>query len=220
MILQTISQLFAAAYGISAELAGWERFLIDGETLAGLGREFPGLISRHPTETVLIAESNGVVELALYIDPEVVERLERLGARFELNEETFADFAVATEGMSHLALALWKIRHGLPMNPLEMEVQGEIDKFLVVALMLRWQGRYSPQSAWRRLFTGCAFSPDLSGAEAERYRVAHAWTAPYCAILQRCFVNPVRVERLLYELNRFYRLNLWRKFDTLRRCRS
>ena len=102
------------------------------------------------------------------------------------------------------------------MSQLEMEAQGELDKYLAVLLQLWAVGRRNASAALRsRLFERSALRPGLPQAERERYRLASALASACARALEARYVITGRLEALLREVRRLYRLSGGEKFSAL-----
>jgi hypothetical protein len=150
---------------------------------------------RAPREQLLLAEDEGELSIALYLDDDA-RRPRNLG-----------DFLLAVEGVSHFVYAVVCARGQRTVSALELELQGEIDKF--VTCILEAGADAAASARWRRrLFEEFLYEPDLDADESTRYRVANENAARYASSLERRFVAPRRVPEMLGELRRFYRLPL------------
>jgi hypothetical protein len=165
---------------------------------------------RAPDEELLLAESADGAGVALYLDPDVLRRLEAANPHDALTEENLADYCTALEGVSHFVYSTWRLHRDSPVSLLELETQAEVDKYAVtVFLLARQQGGESyPAQVHARLFDRVSFDARLEPDQYERYRTAHALAANYCRGLERRFVNRgvARIEAMVRELRGFYRL--------------
>jgi hypothetical protein len=163
-------------------------------------------------EVLLLAETADVsgAGVALYLDPEVLSRLEAADPQHALTEHNLADYCTALEGVSHFVYSIWGLQRDLPVSLLELETQAEVDKYAVTVFLLAAQqeGQSYPAQVHARLFDRVSFDARLEPDQYERYRTAHALAARYCRRLERRFVNRgvARIEALVRELRRFYRL--------------
>jgi hypothetical protein len=148
--------------------------------------------------------------VALYLDPEVLSRLEAADPQHALTEHNLADYCTALEGVSHFVYSIWGLQRDLPVSLLELETQAEVDKYAVTVFLLAAQqeGQSYPAQVHARLFDRVSFDARLEPDQYERYRTAHALAARYCRRLERRFVNRgvARIEAMVRELRRFYRL--------------
>ncbi len=83
------------------------------------------------------------------------------------------------EGVSHFLLLVDRLRRQLPLSLLELELQAEIDKFVLLAFSSR-RTRSALHRLHQALFERVSFVQGLSGEEQERYRTANAWAAQLC----------------------------------------
>jgi hypothetical protein len=163
-------------------------------------------------EVLLLAETTdgAVAGVALYLDPEVLSRLEAADPQHALNEHNLADYCTALEGVSHFVYSTWRLQRDLPVSLLELETQAEVDKYAVTVFLLAAQqeGQSYPAQVHARLFDRVSFDARLEPDQYERYRTAHALAAHYCRRLERRFVNRgvARIEAMVRELRSFYRL--------------
>ncbi len=153
--------------------------------------------------------------VALYLDPEVLRRLERADPRRELTEDNLADYCTALEGVSHFVYSTWRLERDLPVSLLELETQAEVDKYAVTVFLLAGQtgAMVYPAQVHARLFDRVSFDARLEPDQYHRYRTAHRCAARYCRRLEHRFVSRgvARIEAMVRELRRFYRLGGSRK---------
>ena len=89
-----------------------------------------------------------------------------------------------------------------------MEAQGELDKYLSVLLQLWAVGRRGGSSRLRHLlFDRAKLRAGLDAAERERYRLASALAAACARALEARYVVQGRLDGLLREVRRLYRLS-------------
>jgi len=163
---------------------------------------------RSPREQLLVANDADGVAIALYVDGVALANLARRDPSDGLDDDNVGDFLLAVEGVSHFVYAIVCARGERAVTALELELQGEVDKY--VTCVLTTSADASPR--WRRkLFEEFAWEPDLDADERDRYRVANENARAYARSLERRFVAPRRVPEMLAELRRFYRLSLHAK---------
>jgi hypothetical protein len=111
-------------------------------------------------ETLFVRETGSDVELALVVPTETPST----GAN-----DTWLQLA---EGVSHFVYVVERVRTGLPATQLELELQAEVDKFVLLGLEPGFD-REQAEQLHTRLFEGGRFL-DPEGSEAgERYRLAN-----------------------------------------------
>ena len=169
-----------------------------------LGRE----LGPDEDEQVLLAESETGPALSVYIDQQVLGRLDRQDPLHHLSDANLADFCVALEGVSHFQYLVWSTEHHRQVSLLELELQAEVDKYAVAVYLLRQQGRSDlPRGLRRRLFDDIGFVAGLSTEIRERYIEANRHAARFCHQLERRFLSAERFrpEAWLRALREFYR---------------
>lgn len=206
MVLRGLQGLLGRLYDVPLEHDVYDFLVTDRTTLRDLDPHPEG---QCPEEELLLAESAGDAGLSLYIDPGVLERLERTDPLGALTEENLADYCTALEGVSHFVYCAWRLTADVPVSLLELETQAEVDKYAATVFLIADQrGGGYPGEVHPRLFDRVDFDRRLTTAQVARYRAAHRCAAQYCRRLERRFVRRGRaqVEALVRELRRFYRL--------------
>src|ERR1700727_3022284 len=144
-------------------------------------------------EELLLAETadGAGAGVALYLDPELLSRLEAADPHRELTEGNLADYCTALEGGSDFVYSTYGLERDMPVSLLELETQAEVDKYAVTIFLLAEQqgGESYPAQVHARLFDRVSFDARLQPDQYERYRTAHALAARYCRRLERRFVN-------------------------------
>ncbi len=163
--------------------------------------------ARPAREQLLICEADGAVELALYVDGAALARLAARDPGHRLDDDNLGAFLYAVEGVSHFVYAVVCAQQDRAVSALELELQAEVDKYVVCLLIGGGAPATSP--GWRRrLYDECVFEDDLDADERDRYRAANSNARAYAASLERRFVHRRAVVDMLAELRRFYRLPL------------
>lgn len=138
-------------------------------------------------EQLLVRESADAVELALIVPGDAPS----VGAN-----DTWLQLV---EGVSHFVYVAERVRTGLPTTQLELELQAEVDKFVLLGLEPGQDGE-SARRLHEHLYENGRFL-DPSGTEAgERYRLANDLAARLGARLLRRGASEARAL-----LRRFYR---------------
>ena len=154
----------------------------------------------------MIGEAEDGVDIALYLEQALLERLHSNDPIATLNRENIADFWTAFEGVSHFTYFVFKAASNQCVTLLELELQAEVDKFVATSLLLHGQAGRVPAGLHRWLFDMPSFAPSLTDAELERYVSANRYAARFCRKLARQFRDWGWTEQGLRELRRFYRL--------------
>jgi len=204
-ILGRLQRGLEAMYRVATGVAV-ERFVIDEHARAELD------LARAPREQLLVHEADDGLDLGLFVDAAVLDRLAAHDPGARLDERNTAAFLYAVEGVSHFVYLLVCARARRAVSALELELQAEVDKY--VTCLLASDGDPGASRAWRhRLYERFELEPDLDRDERDRYRAANQNAQRYAASLERRFVARRGVPDMLTELRRFYRLPLAAKLD-------
>lgn len=176
-----------------------------------------GAPGRHSDEQLIVVESDGGVDLALYLDREVLERLASADPRENLSGTNLADFWTVLEGVSHFHYLVWNAAFDKPVTLLELEMQAEVDKYVSTRLLLQEQPAATLGAPLlQRLFEDPWFDPELDRVEMDRYQAASTFAGRYCANLEASFPVAPFTPDLLRELRTFYRLPQTAKIARIR----
>lgn len=202
-----LQQLLQSLHGISAAPVGG--FLVDGEVRERLAPD------ASPDEALLVLESGDTLHVALFLDDQVLAQLSR-DPRDPWSRARLSAFCAAAEGVSHFLYLTQRAGQGGQVSQLELEAQGELDKYLAVLLQLWATGRRNASPVLRRqLFETSTLREGLTAPERDRYRLASALAAACAKALEARFVVEGRLEALLREARRLYRLSGGEKFSAL-----
>jgi hypothetical protein len=180
-------------------------YLITDPTLAKiLGQD---AMLRNTDETLLVSEDDDGLALSLFLDAGMLARLESANPLDCLRAELLDDLWKVLEGISHFNCVVWKAMQERPVSLLELELQGEIDKFVSTSLLALDQADselVNRLHGW--LFANVRFHDELDDEQRERYQAANDYAARFCHRLQRQLIDDD--ELALSELRQFYRLQL------------
>jgi len=157
-------------------------------------------------EHLLVAEHETGMDLAVYLDPEVLARLRTQDPLEVLHDGNLADFWTVLEGVSHFLYLTWNADRGKPVTLLELELQAEVDKFVLTALVAAGQHGQVPAELHHWLFRLCHVDPGLDAPTRARYERASRYASAYCSSLSRRFLQAGASPALVPELRHFYRL--------------
>lgn len=166
-----------------------------------------GVTSRLRDEQLLVVENEGAVDLALYLDTELLQRLAAADPLENLCCANLADFWTVLEGVSHFHYLAWNAGFDKQVTLLELEMQAEVDKYVSTRVLLQGQPSATLGAPLlQRLFEDPGFDPQLDAEELGRYQAASTLAGRYCASLESRFPVSVLTPELLRELRTFYRL--------------
>jgi len=206
-LLVGVQRRLESFYAVDAQ-APITDFLIDDEEAAGL----PGGGSR-----TLLHQDGQDVSLGVFLEPDVRASLGRADPRARLDDSNLHPFCVLTEEVSHFVYLLFCAQSARSVTQLELELQGEVDKYLTVGFLLSQQNEGAVSARLREmLFRHYRLSDRLSGEEAERYRAASDLAYRYCGYLEEQFLRRrARLADLTREARRFYRLGQREKLEKI-----
>jgi hypothetical protein len=169
-----------------------------------------GAEQRRPREQLLVSQSGEDLSLGLFLDEQALTNLRRHDPAGGLSENNFWDFCLAVEGVSHFIYVALCAARDRSVTALELELQAEVDKFVSCTLV---QGERDTADLRERLFERVFWAQDLDADERDRYRLANDQARRYSSSLDRRYLSRGRVDDMLDELRRFYRLGLQEKLQ-------
>lgn len=137
-------------------------------------------------EALLLRESDGELEMALLVP------------RAAANEND--DWLQLAEGVSHFVYVANRARQELPSTQLELELQAEVDKFVLLVLEQLPFDRGDAFEVHSRLFERVRFLHEAGTELGDRYRTANDLAARFVRRLMSC--GPLLAHATL---RRFYR---------------
>lgn len=176
--------------------------------------------ARNSEEQLIVAEEGDTLSLALFIDAAVLERLARSDPFCALTQENLGDYLTVAEGVSHFVYVAWNAGFDKPVTLLELELQAEVDKYVLGAWLLREQGagRF-PRELHRALFERTRIDPCAAAGRIGLYRAASDYAGRFCQRVAARMACGTRLatHELLAELRRFYRWGSARKLRHIQR---
>ena len=205
--LASLQAALAEIYDLPATPDVVDYLMTDRAHLAGVGE------ARNTDEQLIVAEEGDTLSLALYIDASVLARLARRDPFAALTQHNLADYLTVAEGVSHFVYVAWNAGFDKPVTLLELELQAEIDKYVLCAWLLREQGGRFPHELHRALFERVRVDPEAAAERAGLYRTASCYAARFCRRVAAGLARETRgaTRELLAELRRFYRWGNARK---------
>jgi hypothetical protein len=162
-----------------------------------IGNAFP------EREALFVVERADATELGLYISPNIIKAIAD-ASPLERPDE----FCCAVEGASHFLYLCDRIDKGHPVTTLELELQGEVDKFLLLNIAAENMTGHCPQDFFNMQFEAHRFDPSLSSDEKEKYLVASRLAAKYCHHMLSTYFNPLRMAGLIPDARDFFARDL------------
>jgi hypothetical protein len=219
MILRQLQQLIGGIYDVSVAHDVYDFLVTNRDQLPPAARES---IS---DEELIVAEGPDSVGVSLYLDPDLLKRLQHSNPLVKLNEANVGDYWTALEGVSHFLYFAWNAGHDKPVTLLELELQAEIDKYVASYLLLKQQyPERFPTELLHVLFERTRIDPLLANGRESLYRAATRHAERFCRSLARSLSESRSAvsgsllgSGVLAELRRFYRLTDARKVAHIER---
>lgn len=211
MILKRIQQLLEEFYQFSLKQKV-EDFLL---TQKPKTRKTLSISSRQAQEALLIRQRQGDIELALFIDERILKKLEETDPFLKIGFHNLEAFCTAVEGVSHFLYFLKGAAEDRPLTQLELEIQAEIDKYLMTALLYFQQTNIIPEFLFPYLFENFKLDPQLKKEESLRYAKANLLATKFCAQLKNEHLCYGRWHSAIEKARHFYHLNHWAKIRAL-----
>jgi hypothetical protein len=136
-------------------------------------------------------------------DVEIAVSLPPAGLAPPAGELSLDALCQVVEGVSHFVYLVARLREGRRMTQLELELQAEVDKFVIVGFAAL--AKPDRLAAWRlvnRLYEGVRFVHPAETEEGQRYRIANDLAARFCA---RFAGSPAPLAHARERFQRFHR---------------
>ncbi len=108
------------------------------------------------------------------------------------------------EGVSHFVVVAERVRRELPVTQLELELQAEVDKFVLLALMQRRFEALRARTLHARLYEAITFCDPAGTEPGDRYRFANDLAARYVRRLAEQYAVRGRFGVMRKQLVRFH----------------
>lgn len=164
--------------------------------------------ARDLPEKLLIRQEGDNVDLGLYLDPDLISRLEQSDPTRFLHDDNIHDFWVALEGISHFLYLIYNVEYERGVSLFELELQAEVDKYILAALLVVQQREgMVPASLHYHLFNKVRYDARLNDDELYRYRYANEMAGRFCSYIETSLNRGIPQHKLFNSLRRFYRLS-------------
>ncbi len=211
-MLNQIQQALEAIYQIDTSCSV-EDYLITQEDLS----HFPSALEKlhHPHEALLVAQQNDTLDVGLMFEKKLLswacaQRWEDR-ERYLLCDPDLHRLNLLIEGVSHFVYLTWSAAQEKAVTQLEMELQAEVDKFLLMAQPLK--SSETTDRILRHLFQEVEWRHELSCELRTRYEEASRFASRYCDYLRTCFLGLKSYPHLQQEICSFYRMNQLQKIQ-------
>ena len=214
MLLDELQSLLATLYRLEISVDINDFLVTDPAIVDGLLDSATAIAEEMVIVRDAVDYPAGSLDLTLYLDAAMLNRLIDADPRSQLHERNLADFCTVLEGVSHFMCLVWNAVQNKQVTQLELELQAEIDKYIGARLLLESQANneFTPQ-VQAALFDSVSYRDNLSAERLARYQYANDFAGRYCYSLAQRFPQSPISHSLLDELRCFYRLPHQEKFS-------
>lgn len=177
-LIKTIQQQLESLYGIRTGASAAD-YLISKNDLSTL---MPDTMADNlPKELFLVNPEphDDTIEVALYLAEDLCVNLQTHDPMQTLSTENISDFCTLIEGVSHFVYYLHKASLEYSITQLEMELQAEIDKFLLLSLLTH-SNQKDNEMIMDLLFEDYLLHDHLTDDQKIRYNTATELARKYC----------------------------------------
>lgn len=211
MLLRNLQNLLADFYGLELAADVSDYLITDPCALKFLQAD----CEPSPDETLFIGTGEDQLEVALYLNQELLVRLSAADPIDDLGRSNLDDFCKVLEGVSHFVYLAWNAANDKCVTRLELELQSEVDKYVGTRLLL--ESQIHPGAGRSRLcdvlFGAVRYRVGLSADEEARYKHANSMGSRYCSTLEERFPVSLATSSMMEELRVFYRMSQPDKFS-------
>ena len=182
-------------------------YLIDTENyFKVIGNTEDQSLSKRAESLVIYENDDSDITLGLYIDESVLVRLAS-SKKKGLTWENISDYCLMVEGISHFIHFIWRVNNQIPTTLLELEMQAEVDKFVICYLQLKGKNSFDTSYKLRNiLFNQFHYYDNMKENDKGRYQQANDLGHSYCAFLEEKYIKNGKLQEMVEHLRRFYRL--------------
>ncbi len=207
--LDKLQQQLQSIYEIDVPFTVSDFVTTDLQLVSGL----TGGNKDHLREKLLVLQDGEDLDLSLYLHEDVISALTEQTGDNRLGVENFDNLCHAIEGISHFLYLTWRALQKHSVSQLELELQAEVDKFMLALTLISQQRQFDLIDQLREtLFENIRFDEALNSDELFRYQEANHYAARYCYFLEGLYRKTSGGEQMDSELREFYRLGRRDKF--------
>ena len=215
--LEKLELLLTGIYDLRIGCRVQDFLVTERQHLPGACRNAPG------DEQLFVTTVDDELCMSLFLDRELIDRLQARDPNDELDQDNVADCWTAVEGVSHFLCVAHHAGHDRPVSLLTLELQAEIDKYIASFLLLhRRDPRRFPAELHSLLFRRTCIDPGLAAGRESLYRRASRYAARFCAKLEPRLRALCRSgdHGWQADLRRFYRLTDFGKLRHIERMQT
>lgn len=212
--LSKLELLLIGIYDLRIDCRVEDILVTDRQALPSSCQDVPG------DEQLFVTTVDDELCMSLFLDPEVLDRLQSHDPNDELDQRNVADCWTALEGISHFLCVAHHAGHDRQVSLLTLELQAEIDKYIASFLLLHRRDPHRfPSELHSLLFRRARIDPRLAAGRESLYRRASRYAARFCARLEPRLRALCRSgdQSWQADLKRFYRLTDFGKLRHIER---
>lgn len=163
-------------------------FLISDEELLDLVPHCD--LQNAPKEMFLVKAKpeEDTMEIALFLNEDLKSNLHKIDPLENLCAENISDFCALIEGVSHFVYYVQKANQNQNVSQLELELQAEVDKYVLLSLFLKSESR-EHHRVLDMLFENYFLHQNLTDEQKHRYQTASDLARKYCFQLSQNLAN-------------------------------
>lgn len=139
------------------------------------------LISTRKQNQLLVQEQGDEADLAICLQQQLLEKFRDKKFPDDFNLEVYPELATIVEELSHFNYYCERATQSRQVSPLELEVQGEVDKFGFALECLQARNETALRDeVFDVLFERHSFQPTLTSQEKQIYQEAHDIARAFC----------------------------------------
>jgi len=199
-MLASIQDKLESTYQISCPFSV-DEFLLDESHRAEFLAKVPWLSDSQ--EALLVEQEEEDLHVGLFFDAKLLA----WSRRQDWTTGVMADLrnvGPLVEGVSHFVYLTWRAGQDQPVTQLELELQGEVDKFILLSQEGSVEGSHR---VFQGLFQDVSWLKTLDPEETNRYETALKLASQYCHFLKDRFFGLNRHKALFPEIRSFYRMS-------------
>ena len=198
MLVQQLQAFLQERYDVSVPYAVSDFVSHDPALL----RQLTGQ-SSFVSESLLVQQSPDNLDVTLYLDSNILDRANNLITGVDNSVHELDSLNAVVEGVSHALCLFWHAIHDRQIRPIDLELQAEIDKYLLLTRLLPNHHTALLEELFEHVKYHACEGSDLH----QRYKTANDHASRYCRWLNATYMQEPDEAGLKSELARFYRLS-------------
>ena len=170
MLLHKLQNLLVQVYGIDIAANVTDYLITDKSVLASRSDSSVS----NADEVLFLLEENGTLDISLYLNDLLLQRLTASNPYAGLSHSNLDDFCKVLEGVSHFVCVAWNALNDKSVTRLELELQAEIDKYVSTRVLIASQSEpgITSNNLVKHLFDDIEYHDGLAVDELEAKRIA------------------------------------------------